>query len=165
MSDQQILPCPFCGKSDALVERLDNSSSVVICQGMVDEHSACMARGPVGIQEDDGEEQPGYAVAVREWNERASVQPAGAAAPEGCRQRLAAEGKPYPRSSCSVCGQLSPKWRECNALLAAAADKYLIGELTFEKVFKPSGLTNLSDLQAVFDSVEAALSAQQGEQS
>lgn len=39
--------------------------------------------------------------------------------PAQCRQRLAAEGKPYPRSSCQVCGQLSPKWRECDAALSA----------------------------------------------
>ncbi|KAB0549776.1 hypothetical protein F7R01_00700 [Pseudomonas argentinensis] len=82
MSDQQLLPCPFCGKNDALVERLDNSSSMVICQAMLDEHSACMARGPVGIQDDDGEEQPGYAAAVREWNARAQLPSAGGAVPE-----------------------------------------------------------------------------------
>lgn len=34
-----------------------------------------------------------------------------------CRQRLADEGKPYPRSSCAVCGQFSPKWCDCDALL------------------------------------------------
>jgi hypothetical protein len=38
--------------------------------------------------------------------------------PEGCRQRLAAEGKPYPRSSCAVCGKFSPRWKECDAALA-----------------------------------------------
>lgn len=37
--------------------------------------------------------------------------------PPNCRQRLAAEGKPYPRSSCAACGQFSPKWRECDAAL------------------------------------------------
>lgn len=36
-----------------------------------------------------------------------------------CRQRLAAEGKPFPKSSCRACGQFSPKWRECDAALAA----------------------------------------------
>lgn len=81
MDKPQLLPCPFCGKSDAFVERLDSSSSMVICQGMVDEYSACMARGPVGIQDDDGEEQPGYAAAVREWNARAQAQEAGVAVP------------------------------------------------------------------------------------
>lgn len=81
MGEPQLLPCPFCGNSDAFVERLDNSSSMVICQGMVDENSACMARGPVGIQDDDGEEQPGYAAAVREWNARAQAQEASVAVP------------------------------------------------------------------------------------
>ena len=36
-----------------------------------------------------------------------------------CRQRLASEGKPYPRSSCAVCGQFSPRWKECDALISA----------------------------------------------
>ena len=36
-----------------------------------------------------------------------------------CRQRMAAEGLPYPRSSCYSCGQFSPKWSECDALIAA----------------------------------------------
>lgn len=36
-----------------------------------------------------------------------------------CRQRMAAEGLPYPRSSCYSCGQLSPKSRECDELIAA----------------------------------------------
>ena len=36
-----------------------------------------------------------------------------------CRQQLAAEGKPYPRSSCEACGQFSPRWRECDARIAA----------------------------------------------
>lgn len=49
----------------------------------------------------------------------APAEPAADAPPENCRQRLAAEGKPYPRSSCTVCGKFSPKWRECDAALAA----------------------------------------------
>jgi hypothetical protein len=36
-----------------------------------------------------------------------------------CRQRMAAEGLPYPRSSCYSCGQFSPKSRECDGLIAA----------------------------------------------
>jgi hypothetical protein len=35
---------------------------------------------------------------------------------------------------------------------------YTIGDHTMEKVFKPAGLTNVHDLQAVFDAVEVALS-------
>lgn len=49
----------------------------------------------------------------------APAAPAAGAPPENCRQRLATEGKPYPRSSCTVCGKFSPKWRECDAALAA----------------------------------------------
>lgn len=40
------------------------------------------------------------------------------AVPVNCRQRLAAEGKPYPRSSCAACGQMSPNWRECDSMLS-----------------------------------------------
>jgi hypothetical protein len=40
--------------------------------------------------------------------------------PEGCRQRLASEGKPFPKSGCAVCGAFSPRWKECDAMLAAA---------------------------------------------
>lgn len=35
--------------------------------------------------------------------------------------------------------------------------QYTIGDLTLKHVFEESGLTNLSDLQAVLDAVEAAL--------
>lgn len=38
--------------------------------------------------------------------------------PSTCRQRLIAEGKPYARSTCAVCGHLSPKWKECDAAIA-----------------------------------------------
>lgn len=41
---------------------------------------------------------------------------------ENCRQRLMNEGKAYPKSSCAVCGPLSPQWKECNAKLVGAAD-------------------------------------------
>src|SRR5690554_3529929 len=67
-----LLPCPFCGGTDAFVERLDNCSAYVMCPTMVDEHSCCTARGPNGIQEDDGEEIPGAAAAIAAWNQRAA---------------------------------------------------------------------------------------------
>lgn len=85
MSDKmELMPCPFCGKNDAFVEQLDSDASVVICQGRIDEYSACLARGPVGVQESDFEDQPGKDAAIREWNHRAALaqQPA-AAVPEG----------------------------------------------------------------------------------
>jgi len=66
----ELNPCPFCGQQEALVEQLDSDASVVICQGRVGEHSACLARGPVGVQESEDEEQPGRAAAIREWNLR-----------------------------------------------------------------------------------------------
>lgn len=42
---------------------------------------------------------------------------------------------------------------------ANAPKEYTIGELTSERVFKAAGLENVSDMQAVFDAVEAALTA------
>jgi len=36
-----------------------------------------------------------------------------------CRQRLQAEGKAYPKSTCQSCGNLSPNWKQCDAALAA----------------------------------------------
>lgn len=42
---------------------------------------------------------------------------AGVVLPSNCRQRLASEGKPYPRSYCGACGKFSPKWLECDAAI------------------------------------------------
>lgn len=39
-----------------------------------------------------------------------------------CRQRLISEGKPYPKSSCQICGTLSPSWQVCDAAIAAEKD-------------------------------------------
>lgn len=67
----ELLPCPFCGQQDFLIERLDSDASVVICQGLTGPHEACLARGPVGVAQDEGEEQPGRDKAVELWNVRA----------------------------------------------------------------------------------------------
>ncbi|MGW7235700.1 Lar family restriction alleviation protein [Pseudomonas fulva] len=69
----QLNPCPYCGQQDAFVEQLDSDASVVICQGRIDERSACLARGPVGVQQHECEDQPGHDQAVKEWNKRAAV--------------------------------------------------------------------------------------------
>lgn len=71
----QLSPCPHCGQQDAFVEQLDSDASVVICQGRIDEHSACLARGPVGVQQHECEDQPGHDQAVKEWNKRAAAAP------------------------------------------------------------------------------------------
>jgi len=75
---EALAPCPFCGGTEAFVERADYSSAFVVCDSRVDEHSVCMARGPIAVQDDDGEEIPGQAGAIREWNRRAALanQPA-----------------------------------------------------------------------------------------
>lgn len=67
-----LLPCPFCGQQEFLIERLDSDASVVICQGLTGPHEACLARGPVGVAQDEGEEQPGRDKAVELWNARPS---------------------------------------------------------------------------------------------
>lgn len=56
-------------------------------------------------------------------NQCADLAEALNAATPACRQRLAAEGKPYPRSSCAICGAFSPKWRECDALIEAGGEE------------------------------------------
>ncbi|MFG0401842.1 Lar family restriction alleviation protein [Pseudomonas sp. zjy_11] len=66
-----MLPCPFCGQQDFLIERIDSDASVVICQGLTGPHEACLARGPVGVAQNEGEEQPGRDKAVELWNARA----------------------------------------------------------------------------------------------
>lgn len=92
----ELLPCPFCGQQDFLIERLDSDASVVICQGMTGPHEACLARGPVGVAQNEDEEQPGRDKAVELWNARAE-QHQGAPAvsiPEGyclMPRRLTAE--------------------------------------------------------------------------
>ncbi|HGW6102625.1 TPA: hypothetical protein ACNIQM_000722 [Citrobacter werkmanii] len=51
---------------------------------------------------------------------------------------------------------------EINRIALAALEtdpkKYNIGESTMRHVFTPAGITNISDLQAVFDQIETALS-------
>jgi hypothetical protein len=62
------------------------------------------------------------------------------AVPLKCRQRLAAEGKAYPRSSCEVCGPYAPNWMSCDAALAAAPKA--------EPVSDPYKLVTVADLIA-----------------
>lgn len=117
---EELKPCPFCGQSEFLIERLDYSSSVVICQGMLDEHSACLAQGPVGVQDDDGEDQPGKAAAIREWNSRAIrpaqteqqpvavsdgfvLMPARLTAENGAKGALSGEFTIRHETTCSAC--------------------------------------------------------------
>jgi len=64
-------PCPFCGGKESFIERLDYSAAYVQCDSEVSPGVACMARGPVGMQESDDEDVPGSDAAVREWNRRA----------------------------------------------------------------------------------------------
>ena len=74
----ELKPCPFCGGKDLFIERLDYSSAFVQCDSEVSPGCACMARGPVGGQDDDGEDVPGAESAARGWNRRAELADAQA---------------------------------------------------------------------------------------
>lgn len=49
-----------------------------------------------------------------------------------------------------------------SVLIHDDAHEYIIGTQTFERVFRPIGATNLSDLQAVLDRVELVLASEFG---
>lgn len=84
MSDElKLLPCPFCGGTEAFVERLNYSAAYIQCDSSINEHDACLARGPVGVQEDDDEDIPGGAAAIKAWNEQAARRTAPVSAPMG----------------------------------------------------------------------------------
>ncbi len=74
----------------------------------------------------------------------------------------------------AYCKDAQARLREIEVLIETAPIaqaeqpvQYTIGDLTYEKVFKAVGLTNLSDMQAVLDAVETAIAqaAPQPEQS
>ena len=73
MADTEMLPCPFCGGSDAFVERLDYTAAYVQCDADIGDGCSCQARGPIAVQDDDGEEIPGGAGAIAAWNRRAAL--------------------------------------------------------------------------------------------
>lgn len=66
---------------------------------------------------------------------------------------------------CAINNQDCSPWEIAEAIRAlsttaqADPEQYVIGQLTMKRVFQASGLTNLSDLQAVLDQVEVALAA------
>lgn len=90
MSNEKLLPCPFCGGTEAFVERYDYSSAYVQCDSDVGDNCSCQARGPIAVQDDDGEETPGEAGAIRNWNRRALAAPVASAAPSGEREKFEA---------------------------------------------------------------------------
>lgn len=124
---EELKPCPFCGQQDAFVEQLDSDASVVICQGMVDEHCACLARGPVGVQQSELEDQPGRDAAIEAWNSRA--QPAEAEGVEldtivcwNCGQKVTLEARDDEDGFCPHCMcelDLSDYLINANAALSA----------------------------------------------
>ncbi|WP_312299151.1 Lar family restriction alleviation protein [Stutzerimonas nitrititolerans] len=129
---EELKPCPFCGQQEAFVEQLDSDASVVICQGMVDEHSACLARGPVGVQEDEREDQPGKDAAIREWNRRA--QPAEAEGVKTWRERIVAahpKSEPGYWPDALLVEHMQPEIEELRAALSAVtAERDRLDELS-----------------------------------
>lgn len=95
MADTELLPCPFCGGSDAFVERLDYTAAYVQCDADVGDGCTCLARGPIAVQDDDGEDIPGGAGAIAAWNRRATP-PSPSTAPE-VDERAAFEAWAVPR--------------------------------------------------------------------
>jgi Lar family restriction alleviation protein len=97
-TDEQLLPCPFCGEADAFSERADFSSSYIVCNN-------CQARGPIECQDSDEEEEPGRDSAIAAWNNRMEAvrPPVGeeVALKAICRERCAQVGDP-------PCFELSP---------------------------------------------------------
>ncbi|EDE3099807.1 hypothetical protein BSI30_15460 [Salmonella enterica] len=81
-----------------------------------------------------------------------------------------AEGLDEPLESRCHCGEDGAHWVESVVYTAPPAlqehrkadmspKKYNIGNLTMRHVFEPAGITDVSDLQAVFEQVETALSS------
>lgn len=70
--------------------------------------------------------------------------------PANCRQRLIAEGKPYPKSGCEACGihALSPGVRECDAALNSAVLPNGLTEAETDATASVMGLTSPSTLTA-----------------
>ncbi|EPY4651953.1 hypothetical protein POV22_11405 [Klebsiella pneumoniae] len=52
-----------------------------------------------------------------------------------------------------IAGEVEPLYRHAQP----APEKYNIGDATMRHIFTPTGMTNVSDMQAVFDRVEAVL--------
>lgn len=68
--------------------------------------------------------------------------------PLKCRQRLASEGKAYPRSSCDVCGPFAPNWMSCDATLAAAPKAE--PESVAQRMASDNGLKVAKDIHDAF---------------
>lgn len=123
---EELKPCPFCGGTEAFVERLDYSAAYVQCDSLIDEHSACLARGPVGVQDDDGEDIPGAAAAIRAWNaqaaSRATPPSPSTAASDALRDIASNGGSPgaTARAALQVISSLTPA---CKSAPSTAEDE------------------------------------------
>lgn len=86
------------------------------------------------------------------------------------QERRKADSEPvaevYQTPNVGICAALGPSIRMLCALepgtklyrhAQPAPEKYNIGDATMRHIFTPTGMTNVSDMQAVFDRVEAVL--------
>ncbi|HCR0322779.1 TPA: hypothetical protein OMS40_003948 [Klebsiella aerogenes] len=76
-----------------------------------------------------------------------------------------AEGLDEPLETNCHCCVDGAHWIESRLYRHAqpAPEKYNIGDATMRHIFTPTGMTNISDLQAVFDRVEVVLSSMESE--
>ncbi|HGY1897167.1 TPA: hypothetical protein ACNVPG_003038 [Klebsiella aerogenes] len=76
-----------------------------------------------------------------------------------------AEGLDEPLETNCHCCVDGAHWVESRLYRHAqpAPEKYNIGDATMRHIFTPTGMTNISDLQAVFDRVEVVLSSMESE--
>lgn len=63
-----------------------------------------------------------------------------------CRQKLKAEGKPYPRSNCAICGQWEACWKECDEKIQASAPppQSIYDEAKERKLFEAFWKSNMN---------------------
>lgn len=124
IDELNLLPCPFCGGTEAFVERLNYSAAYVQCDSSINEHDACLARGPIGVQEDDDEDIPGEAAAIKAWNEQAARRSVPVSAPMGTNgEAIPLPPLPLPKpmvstrhgTPCYTVGQMMDHAREAIA--------------------------------------------------
>ncbi|WP_321878433.1 Lar family restriction alleviation protein [Paraburkholderia bannensis] len=131
MDAKELKPCPFCGGTEQFVERLDYSACYVQCDSPVGDGEACCMRGPIGVQDGDGEEMPGRDAAIRAWNERAALPSDAAQAPISAWQTGT---PPVPEGECH---------EFIIAVRRVAVDKTLVYSANYANKFTDDGI--LSD--------------------
>lgn len=72
----ELLPCPFCGVSDAFIERIELNSCAARCNSCGAQGPECEPASDADLEEEYANDfDPGEAAARREWNERHAPLP------------------------------------------------------------------------------------------